>query len=178
MNTPEIYYVRHGETDANVQGLMAGGDWDVPLNETGRAQAEEACKTLTDLSIETICTSPLLRARETADIINEGRQIPTSIVPDLAEWKLGQWCRQEFAVAGESFWDTDPPGGETRAEFFQRALRGFEECQTFPRPVLIVAHGGIWRSLQEQLGISADWIPNCKPHAFRQISGRWLTERV
>jgi 2,3-bisphosphoglycerate-dependent phosphoglycerate mutase len=178
MNCSEIYFVRHGETDANIQELISGGDWDIPLNETGQSQAEHARETLAGLEIRTICSSPLSRARETASIINRGRDLPVSMVPDLAEWRLGDWCRQEFAVAGDAFWDTDPPGGETRAEFFQRALQGFEQCLTYPGPVLIAAHGGIWRSLQEQFGISSDWIPNCEPHVFRRVSGRWATDKV
>ena len=150
----------------------------MPLNDTGRRQAEEARRALAGVEIGTICSSPLVRARDTADIIDSGRHVATSIVPDLREWELGDWCRKEFAVAGEAFWYADPPGGETKAEFFQRALRAFEHCLTYTQPVLIVAHGGIWRSLQEQLGISSDWIPNCEPHAFRRVSGRWETYRI
>ena len=178
MDLPDVYYVRHGETDANIQGLISGGGWDIPLNETGRRQAEDARRTLAKLEIAAVCSSPLARARETAAIINRDREAPISVVSDLREWELGDWCRRDSSVVGESFWEADPPGGETRVEFFERVLRAFEQCLTFPRPVLITAHGGIWRSLQEQLGISSDWIPNCEPHAFRMISGRWETHKV
>ena len=178
MSAHEIYFVRHGETDANLQGLISGGGWDVPLNETGRRQAEIAREVLAGQEIASICVSPLARARETAAIINRGRGIPVSVIPELREWELGDWCRKDHAVAGESFWEADPPGGETRTEFFRRAMDAFELCQSYTGPVLIAGHGGIWRSLQEQLGISSDWIPNCEPHVFRRIGEHWVTAKV
>ncbi len=71
-----FYYLRHGETDWNVDGRMQGHT-DVPLNANGLAQAAMARDRLAGLEFATICTSPLSRARRTAEIVNEkhGREL-------------------------------------------------------------------------------------------------------
>jgi len=66
-----IAFIRHGQTDWNAAGRMQGTS-DIPLNDTGRAQAREAAQTLADGGWDVIVSSPLKRARETAAIIAEG----------------------------------------------------------------------------------------------------------
>ena len=70
MLTPrEFCYLRHGETDWNRERRQQGRT-DIPLNETGRAQASAAKPLLAGLGIATICYSPLRRARETSEFVN------------------------------------------------------------------------------------------------------------
>ncbi|MET0318796.1 MAG: histidine phosphatase family protein, partial [Rhodococcus fascians] len=76
--------VRHGETDWNLHGRLQGSS-DIPLNDTGRAQAREAVYELSDHSWDLLVSSPLSRAAETADIIGSHLGISrTATYPDLA----------------------------------------------------------------------------------------------
>ena len=74
-----IYVTRHGQTDWNVQKRVMGR-CDEPLNNNGINQAIETKNNLLNKDIDLIICSPLLRAKQTANIINEGRNI--SIVYD------------------------------------------------------------------------------------------------
>lgn len=64
-----IYLIRHGETDWNLQGKVQGRE-DIPLNDTGRMQAKKCADALHNTSVKTIVTSPLVRAVETSNIIS------------------------------------------------------------------------------------------------------------
>lgn len=67
-----IYIVRHGQTDWNVEGRYAGRI-DVKLNEKGKSQASEIRKKLENVKFDYVVSSPLIRARETAEIIVEDK---------------------------------------------------------------------------------------------------------
>lgn len=70
-----ICVARHGETDWNSAGILQG--WlDVPLNDRGRAQARELAESLMDAGLRSVVTSPLWRARETAEIVAERLGLP------------------------------------------------------------------------------------------------------
>jgi probable phosphoglycerate mutase len=70
-----ICVARHGETDWNSAGILQG--WlDVPLNDRGRAQARELAESLIDAGLRSVVTSPLRRARETAEIVAERLGLP------------------------------------------------------------------------------------------------------
>ncbi|MBI2623772.1 MAG: histidine phosphatase family protein [Candidatus Liptonbacteria bacterium] len=63
-----IYFIRHGQTTGDIEDRY-GGDYDDHLTERGRSQAEELAEKLKDKGIEAVLSSPLLRARETAEIL-------------------------------------------------------------------------------------------------------------
>ena len=65
-----IYLVRHGQTDWNIE-KKTQGHTDIPLNENGRKQAQILAQSISNLKIDRIISSDLLRAKETAEIINE-----------------------------------------------------------------------------------------------------------
>lgn len=85
---------RHGETDHNVAGRVQGRV-DVPLNATGTAQAVQAARTLAALRPSRIVSSPLARARATAQVLAEelggGMAVPVDVVEDLVERSFGAW---------------------------------------------------------------------------------------
>ena len=68
----KLYIVRHGETDNNLNGIIQG-IIDTPLNETGIKQAMELKEKLKDVKFDLVITSPLQRAKLTAEIINDNK---------------------------------------------------------------------------------------------------------
>ena len=159
-----FYFLRHGQTDWNVE-RRGQGRIDIPLNATGEAQAEAAKHLLEHCEITTICCSPLSRARCTAEIVNQVLQKPIVYIDDLQEASFGE-C--EGVVAGDWFSDwfngITPAGAEPYEEFLLRALRGVNQALEYPGPVLIVAHGGIYWSVQRFANLpEGRVVPNCQP---------------
>ena len=79
----KIYFVRHGETDWNKDRKIQG-QVNIALNEFGRHLARETAKGLKDIPFDVCFTSPLDRAKETAKIILEGREVP--IIEDAVSY--------------------------------------------------------------------------------------------
>lgn len=92
MNTT-IYFVRHGQTDANKARIFSG-QIDTPLNDTGRLQVLDTCKRIQELQLkwDVIISSPLSRAYETAQIIKQNFQIELPIIknPQAIERSFGK----------------------------------------------------------------------------------------
>ena len=74
-----LYIMRHGRTDWNERHKLQGRT-DIPLNANGRQMAEKAREEYADVHFDVCYCSPLIRARETAEIVLRGRNIP--IIPD------------------------------------------------------------------------------------------------
>ena len=149
-----FWYLRHGETDWNAQGISQGSA-DIPLNATGLAQARAAARLLRHRGIRTIVASPLSRARVTADIVAEELALPVLIDPDLREVS---WGVQEGQAM--STWFADwvgggfaPEGGETFAQLRHRAVAGVNRALAHPSAVLVVAHGALFRALRAAMGV-------------------------
>jgi probable phosphoglycerate mutase len=81
-----LYIMRHGKTDWNAKHKIQGRT-DIPLNEEGRRTAEQAAKEYADISLDTCYCSPLIRAKETAEIVLKERNIP--IIPDERLMEMG-----------------------------------------------------------------------------------------
>ena len=102
-----IYLVRHGETDWNRQNRLQGIE-DIELNETGRRQSTECADSFTGIPIDRILSSPLKRAKKTADIMAARMGIaPVIIEQELTERDFGKLSgltfeeRQAFLDANE-----------------------------------------------------------------------------
>jgi probable phosphoglycerate mutase len=148
-----FWFLRHGETDWNARNLSQGAT-DIPLNATGIAQAERAAGALRGRGIATIVASPLSRARHTAEIVAAGLALPVALDDDLAEVNFGE---QEGQPMGEWYDDWiaghfTPDGAETFAALVERGVRGVNRALTMPAPVLVVAHGALFRALRLALG--------------------------
>ena len=81
---------RHGQTDYNSQGRIQGRV-DVPLNETGRDQARRAAEDIAALGPTRIVSSPLTRARDTAEALASRTGLSVEIDEGLAEKSFGDW---------------------------------------------------------------------------------------
>ena len=86
----KVYYVRHGQTDWNLARRMQGGGTEKDLNETGLKQAEETRKELENVNYDIVIRSPMHRAEQTAEIINQGRNVPIIVDERMRERKLGE----------------------------------------------------------------------------------------
>ena len=156
-----LYFVRHGETDWNVEARLQG-QRDVPLNDFGRVQAEEAAQRLRDLVARfedlDYVASPLLRTRETMERLRQAVGLhPGSYRVDerLKELSFGAWegltwkevrAREPQAAAGRQRdkWNYVPPGGESYAMLADRVA---PVLAGLIRDAAVVSHGGVARVL-------------------------------
>ncbi|BDZ47066.1 histidine phosphatase family protein [Naasia aerilata] len=172
-----LVLVRHGQTDWNLEGRIQGSS-DIPLNETGRRQAREAGAELAGEHWDAILSSPLGRARETAEIIGAAVGVPDVLLEDAlrerhygaAEGLTGRQTEERFAGR--------VPGRESREQVLARVhpalVRIAEE-----RPgqsVLLVSHGGVIGTLVRH-ATARRWpepgqlIPNGSAHRFAYRDG-------
>ena len=83
-----LYIMRHGKTDWNLLHKLQGKT-DIPLNDMGRQMARQACERYKDVHFDVCYCSPLSRARETAKLVLEGRDVPIIIDDRLSEMGFG-----------------------------------------------------------------------------------------
>lgn len=156
-----FWFVRHGETEANAAGLVAGS-LETPLTAKGRAQAEQVAEALAREPIAAIWSSPRSRARDTAQPVADRLGLAVRCLDELAERHWGEW--EGGALAGLLDRSDTPPGGEPQTDFAQRVLRALDRI-TAPFPALIVAHGGVGRVICDhllgagQVGLLANAVP-------------------
>lgn len=180
----ELILVRHGETDWNFEKRIQGST-DIPLNETGRAQASAAAERLAAEHWDAIVTSPLGRAQETARIIARRLGLGEPQVDGrLVERAYGEAEGMDAAALAERFPGMEGvPGIEKRSDVTRRVLPALEGI-ALEHPgerVLIVAHGGVIGSLvryvtEKALPAAAVRIPNGSDHRFRYVDGMLVLE--
>ncbi|MDE7038136.1 MAG: histidine phosphatase family protein, partial [Lachnospiraceae bacterium] len=85
----KLYIVRHGETEWNKERRLQG-QVDIPLNESGRRLARETSGGLAGIHFDLCYSSPLSRARETAELILEGRSTPVIEDERIIEMAFGE----------------------------------------------------------------------------------------
>jgi ribonuclease H / adenosylcobalamin/alpha-ribazole phosphatase len=144
--------LRHGETALSTERRFAGRG-DIPLTEAGRGQAAAAAARLAARGgIDLIVTSPLARARATAEAVAGATGAPLLADDDLAETDFGKWEGLTFAEASErwpdeaSAWlgsaDVAPPGGESFASVGRRVNAALDRLVASheSRTLLLVSH--------------------------------------
>ena len=107
----KLYIVRHGETDWNKARRVQGFS-DIPLNEYGRHLARETAEGMKDIPFDLAYTSPLIRARETAEIILAGREIPLIESNGIKEMGFGEY--EGMCISGKE----KAPESEAFKKFF------------------------------------------------------------
>lgn len=150
-----LWLVRHGETEANVAGLYSGHA-PTPLTEKGISQAQTLNALLRHAPFDRVLCSELERARHTARLILEGRDVAQHILAELNEMSFGDWEMRHHRdlthedAASYAAWCTDwqnavPTNGEgfqaftRRVERFISRLDAFSDCQN----LLLVSHQGV-----------------------------------
>lgn len=151
-----FYLMRHGQTDDNRRQVRCGGDVDVPLNATGRDQADALGGWLKSagLGITWIMSSTLQRTDETARrVAAQLGLMSLDCDPRLNERRLGEW--NGLPIAATEAWlraGQTPPGGESAADFRTRIEVWLADTlPRFDQPGLIVASKGVGRVLSEIL---------------------------
>jgi len=127
--------VRHGQTELSIERRFAGRD-DTPLTKEGIRQAGLVARRLARADIDVIVTSPLQRARRTAEVVAEATGAPMLVDDDLAEADFGAWQGLTFAEADKAWpaelaaWmsspDAAPPDGESFAAVARRVLAALD----------------------------------------------------
>jgi probable phosphoglycerate mutase len=154
LNPVAFWFLRHGETDWNAQNLSQG-NVDIPLNETGLAQARSAALLLRGKGgIKHVIASPLGRARVTAEIAAAELGLPVEIDEGLREVAFGV---MEGHPMGEWFqpWVDGlmtPEGAESFPSLTTRAVAAINRCTARPPQVLVVAHGALFRAIRGAMG--------------------------
>jgi broad specificity phosphatase PhoE len=150
----EVVLVRHGETEWT-RTRQHTGRTDLPLTDEGRAQARLVGEALRDRTFGLILTSPLRRARETADLAGFGAA--AKVREELAEWDYGDYeGRKTVDIRAERpewfLWRDGVPNGESPTDVGRRADRVVEEIRAAGVDVLVFGHG----------------------HQLRVLAARWL----
>lgn len=177
-----LYIIRHGKTDWNALYKIQGRT-DVPLNEEGRRMAEEAAKEYKDVHFDICYSSPLVRAKETAEILLRGRDVPIITDDRLMEMSFGIYegvercydipnCPITVFFQKPEEYKVPVEGAESIKELFARTGEFLRE-KVYPeveagKDVLIVGHGAMNCSIvcqvknKEIKDFWSDGIPNCK----------------
>lgn len=156
---PVIYFIRHGETDWNKQGIIQGAV-DTELNAHGIEQAKEVARALSEKTGEferfNFVVSPQRRACETMNYIATALKLDAGeikIEPRLRELGFGVWENRPFwelkdspifPADAETRYDWRPEGGESYADGVARVD---DWLATVEHPTLVVAHGAVGRCL-------------------------------
>lgn len=149
----DLYLVRHGQTELNVQNILQGWQ-DSPLTERGREQAlaTRAAFAARGLAFDHVYSSPLGRARRTAElIVGEGRSI--ALVDDLREWHLGSLEGTSNRKMPAQPWGDYPVafGGESESELRARMVAALSRIMARSQHncVLAVSHGSACQEFLE-----------------------------
>lgn len=146
---PQVYLVRHGETAWSLSG-QATGRSDISLTDRGERDAQELGARLKGLTFAQRLTSPLQRARQTAELAGFGKCM--DVDADLTEWDYGTYEGQRTADIraerpGWRLFEDGCPGGETLEAVSVRAERVIDRIRALGADVLVFAHRDILRIL-------------------------------
>jgi probable phosphoglycerate mutase len=147
---PEIYLIRHGETEWSLSGRHTGIS-DIPLTEHGREQARRLRHELLMKNFQLVLTSPLQRARQTCELAGLGDR--AELNPDLVEWNYGTYegATSEQIHVDRPGWaifnDGGGPGGETPEQVGVRVDRVIATLRTLRSDAALFAHGHVLRVL-------------------------------
>ncbi|MCY7672585.1 histidine phosphatase family protein [Bacillus altitudinis] len=174
-----ICLVRHGETDWNAAKRIQGRT-DIPLNDTGKWQAEQTGLYLKDAHWDVVISSPLSRAKETAHLILQHVHAPLVIMDDFIERDYGDAEGMSFEERQKLFPNKQYPNMEPLSALQDRMLEGIEKVRaTYPdQRVLIVAHGAAIHTLltslaDEQMGIQNTRLVNACLNYVEWTDGEW-----
>jgi broad specificity phosphatase PhoE len=148
-----IFFVRHGESEANAAGITAGARLNVGLTKDGRQQALKVGEDLKGKGVDLIVSSPLKRAYETAAIIAQTINYDSSKIissPLFIERDSGELTGKKNELV-RTYYDAGilPASAETTESLQKRTIEGLEWLKTLPaNNIVLVSHGGPGRMIR------------------------------
>jgi len=153
----KLHLVRHGESEANIQHVISNRESPFGLTELGKQQATTLANNLRDIPITSIFSSPILRARETADIVSRAFYLPYQVTEVLREYDCGilegksdkkSWNQhrkyyEDWTVHHDLL--SKPEGGENFVDIQNRFLPFIESIKHGgEKHILLIGHGGLF----------------------------------
>lgn len=167
-----FYMIRHGQSEANLNGITAGGGLDSPLTALGKTQAQNLSEFIDSLENKParLFSSPMVRAYETARLLNDSLRLQHEVVPALHEMHFGDWEGTPWEKIAPSLEKGEQaPNGESREVFSSRVQRTISttlgQCRDDEIP-MIVAHGGLFYAIGMLYGHEITSVHNCHLHLF------------
>lgn len=153
----KLYFVRHGESEANTQHIISNRESLFKLTELGRMQAQALADTLKDVLFTAIFSSPVLRARETVEILSGAFHLPYQVTEALREydcgvleeksdeesWRLHRQYYEDWTLRRN--YANRPEGGECFIEIQGRFMPFIESFKhEGDDHILLIGHGGLF----------------------------------
>lgn len=195
MKSYYIHLIRHGKTKGNVDGKYVGRT-DIPLVEDGRQELKELCEKYKYPYVDKVFVSPLLRCRETADIIYPNHPDLT-VVDDIIEYSFGDFEGKTFEDLkdDEAFqkWlknslENAPTNGENMDEFTMRCTRGFDNIvnimmKSGQTDCAIVTHGGVIMNIMSNFALPKkgyyEWlVGNGRGYTLRITPSLYMSHKI
>ena len=162
-NQTTIFFIRHGQTPSNEQGIQQGSQIDEPLSKSGKLQVEAVAKIADYLNLDVLLTSYLHRAEETAIIIDKGLKKPVPVFYDerlkerdfgsLSGKTEGEWdiiLPNHRDLEARQVYDYRPFGGEDVSDVRKRVMSAvLDIAQNYEnKNIGVVTHAGVIRLMQ------------------------------
>jgi probable phosphoglycerate mutase len=153
----KLYFVRHGESEANTRHVISNYGSPFGLTERGRQQVHTLAEHLKDLPITTMYSSPVLRAMDTADILYQALDLPYRVTEALREyhcgalegksdeesWRLHRQFYEDWTLRHNYL--SQPDGGESFVDIRNRFVPFIESLKSDEdEHILLVGHGGLF----------------------------------
>ena len=150
---PKVYLLRHGQSEANVRGILAGPDNSVKLSEKGRRESRIVSKHLQKIEFTHIYSSPISRCLQTVDPLTSAKpQIPLLLEERIQEMNYGDWNGKDLkSLSKKREWKSiqnQPskfkfPQGESFTQLRKRVQSFLNEIESKTGPILVVSHGDV-----------------------------------
>ena len=169
----KLYFVRHGESTANLVQEFSNSGWKHPLTKVGIEQARTAASGLSGLQVDRIYSSPVMRAVQTAQILAESLRAPLETNEALREWSVGNYegttdpagwelhrqVQDDWFIHGKL--DRRMPGGESFYDIRERFVPFVEglvrKGRGTDQSIILVGHGGLYMAMLPAIFKNVDW---------------------
>lgn len=149
----KVCLIRHGQTDWNLNNIIQGQE-DIRINKTGAMQAEEAAEYLSSDNWDVIISSPLIRAKMTAEIIADKLGLKEIVVVnDFIERNWGAATGLERNAVKSKYPNEDVPGVEPWEELANRGMKALNNVvkNYKNKRIIIVSHGALIRTILDNI---------------------------
>ncbi len=165
----KLYFIRHGESEANTRHVISNRESCFGLTEHGKEQAKTLAEQLSDIPITTIFSSPVLRAKETADIVSRAFYLPYQVTEALREydcgylegksdqksWKQHRKYYEDWTLRHN--YTSKPTAGESFLDIQNRFLPFIESLKhRDENHILLIGHGGLFQLMLPLVLINID----------------------